>query len=55
MPEYLTNLWDGTHEHGSQIVRAVVIWPCPNSFERLFAISVYLVLVNAVEVLAKNV
>lgn len=32
-----------------------MVWPCPVGFERLLAIGIDLVLVNAVEVFAKNV
>ena len=51
----LTISWDRTYNHGSQVVRAVVVWSCPRGFERLFTISIDLVLVNAVKVFAKNV
>ena len=46
---------DRTYNHGSQVIRAVVIWSCPTGFERLFTIGIDLVLVNAIEVFAKNV
>ena len=45
---------DRTYNHGSQVIRAVVIWSCPTGFERLLTISIDLVLVNAVKVFAKN-
>ena len=44
-----------TYNHGSQVVRAVVIWSCPIGFEGLLTISINLVLVDAVKVFAKNV
>jgi len=47
--------WSRTYDHGSQVVRAVVVRSCPLSFERLFAISIDLVLVNSVKVFAKNI
>ena len=46
---------DRTYNHGSQVIRAVVIWSCPTGFKRLFTIGIDLVLVNAVKVFAKNV
>lgn len=44
-----------TYDHGSQVIRAVVVWSCPDGFEWLLTIGVDLVLVNTVKVFAKNV
>lgn len=49
------SFWGGTYEYGCQVVRAVVVWPCPTGFEGLLAIGIDLILVNAVKVFAKNV
>ena len=50
-----TNLWSSAYDHGSQVIRAIVVWSCPLGFKRLLTIGVDLVQVNAVEVFAKNV
>jgi len=44
-----------TYDHGSQVVRAVVIWSCSLGFEGLLSIGIDLVLVDSVKVLAKNI
>jgi len=49
------NLYGATHEHGGQVVRAVVVWSCPLGLKGLLTISIDLILVNAVDVFAKNV
>ena len=44
-----------TYDHSRQIVRAVVVWSCPLSFEGLLAVDIDLALIDSIKVFPKGI